>query len=103
MGIKKFLQKTKSKTCFTWWISKKANTISEGKVFGFDSEFTVYDKKDSYSNLLVGLSYLGRLEAPHYVSYPFEDLTNSFSARIDYNSDNFYLNYEYVYNLKMAL
>ena len=76
---------------------KKANTIAEGKVFGFDSEFTVYNKKDSYSNLLVGLSYLGRLEAPHYVSYSFEDLTNSFSARIDYNSDNFYANYEYAH------
>tara|TARA_B100000575_G_C23108032_1_gene639715 strand:- start:151 stop:1794 length:1644 start_codon:yes stop_codon:yes gene_type:complete len=79
---------------------KKANTISEGKVFGFDSEFTLYDDKTSFSNLIVGLSYLGRLEAPHYISYPFEDLTNSFSGRIDYNSNNFYMNYEYAYKTK---
>lgn len=79
---------------------KKANTISEGKVFGFDSEFVVYDDKNSFRNLILGLSYLGRLEAPHYVSYPFEDLTNSFSGRIDYNSNNFYMNYEYAYKTK---
>ena len=81
-------------------IKKKANTISEGKVFGFDSEFVVYDDKNSFRNLILGLSYLGRLEAPHYVSYPFEDLTNSFSGRIDYNSNNFYMNYEYAYKTK---
>ena len=68
---------------------KKANTISEGKVFGFDSEFVAYDDKNSFRNLILGLSYLGRLEAPHYISYPFEDLTNSFSGRIDYNSNKF--------------
>ena len=79
---------------------KKANTISEGKVFGFDSEFVVYDDKNSFRNLILGLSYLGRLEAPHYISYPFEDLTNSFSGRIDYNSNNFYMNYEYAYKTK---
>ena len=79
---------------------KKANTISEGKVFGFDSEFVVYDDKNSFRNLIIGLSYLGRLETPHYISYPFEDLTNSFSGRIDYNSNNFYINYEYAYKTK---
>ena len=79
---------------------KKANTISEGKVFGFDSEFVAYDDKNSFRNLILGLSYLGRLEAPHYISYPFEDLTNSFSGRIDYNSNNFYMNYEYAYKTK---
>ena len=79
---------------------KKANTISEGKVFGFDSEFVAYDDKNSFRNLILGLSYLGRLEAPHYISYPFEDLTNSFSGRINYNSNNFYMNYEYAYKTK---
>ena len=79
---------------------KKANTISEGKVFGFDSEFVAYDDKNSFRNLILGLSYIGRLEAPHYISYPFEDLTNSFSGRIDYNSNNFYMNYEYAYKAK---
>tara|TARA_Y100000813_G_scaffold135606_1_gene98079 strand:+ start:1230 stop:2873 length:1644 start_codon:yes stop_codon:yes gene_type:complete len=79
---------------------KKANTISEGKVFGFDSEFIAYDDKNSFRNLILGLSYLGRIEAPHYISYPFEDLTNSFSGRIDYNSNNFYMNYEYAYKTK---
>ena len=33
---------------------------------------------------------------PHYVSYDFNDLTNLFSARLDYFSDKFYLEYEQV-------
>ena len=96
-GLRSSYKKQNLRLVLLGGLQKKANTISEGKVFGFDSEFTVYDKKDSYSNLLVGLSYLGRLETPHYISYPFDDLTNSFSARVDYNSDNFYLNYEYAH------
>ena len=96
-GIRTSYKKQNLKFVLLGGYQKKANTISEGKVFGFDSEFTLYEDKNTFNSLLVGLSYLGRLEAPHYVSYPFDDLTNSFSARIDYNTDSFYLNYEYAY------
>jgi len=99
-GIRSSFNKDNLSLVLLGGYQKKANTISEGKVFGFDSELIVYDDENSFRNLIIGLSYLGRLEAPHYISYPFEDLTNSFSGRIDYNSNNFYINYEYAYKTK---
>jgi len=97
LGIRASYKKQNLNLVLLGGYQKKSNTISEGKVFGFDSEFTVYENSTTFNNLVVGLSYLGRLEAPHYVSYPFNDLTNSFSGRFDYNSNSFYSNYEYVY------
>ena len=96
-GIRASYKKQNLRFVLLGGYQKKANIISEGKVFGFDSEFTLHEDKNTFNSLLVGLTYLGRLESPHYVSYPFDDLTNSFSARVDYNTDSFYLNYEYAY------
>ncbi len=77
---------------------KKSNTISDGKVFGFDSEFTIYKNGGSLSILQAGLSYLGRYESNQ--TYTGDNLTNMYSARIDYNSESLYINYEHVLKSK---
>ena len=51
-GLRSSYKKQNLRLVLLGGYQKKANTISEGKVFGFDSEFTLYDKKDSYSCLL---------------------------------------------------
>ena len=79
---------------------KKGVGISSGKVVGIDSNVTLLNSDTEYQNLILGLSYVGRFEMPHYVSYDFNDLTNLFSARLDYFSDNFYLEYEQVFKSK---
>lgn len=75
---------------------KKGKDISTGKIFGLDSEISLSE------NFQIGLSYVGRLESiaipavfPPIV-YDFNDLTNLFSTRLDYNSNSLYLNYEYI-------
>ena len=56
--------------------TKKSPIQFQKKSFWFDQNLHMI--KNTLNNFVVGLSYLGRLEAPHYVSYPFKDLTNSF-------------------------
>ena len=76
---------------------KKGSQISVGKVIGLDSEITVVNSDQIYQNLTVGLSYVGRFEnlaVPAIyppVGYDFNDLTNLFSARIDYEKNDFYI------------
>ena len=79
---------------------KKGIGISSGKVVGLDSSVTLLNSDAKYQNLILGLSYVGRFEMPHYISYDFNDLTNLFSARLDYFSDEFYLEYEQVIKSK---
>ena len=79
---------------------KKGIGISSGKVVGLDSSITLLDSDTKYQNLIVGLSYVGRFEMPHYVSYDFNDLTNLFSTRLDYFSDEFYFEVEQVIKSK---
>ena len=66
---------------------KKGREISTGKIIGIDSEILFTE------NFQFGLSYVGRLEN---ITYDFGDFTNLFSSRLDYNSDSFYMNYEYI-------
>lgn len=66
---------------------KKGKDISTGKIFGLDSEILFTE------NFQVGLSFVGRLEN---ITYDFGDFTNLFSSRLNYNSDSFYMNYEYI-------
>jgi hypothetical protein len=66
---------------------KKGREISKGKIIGFDSEILLNE------NFQFGLSYVGRLEN---IAYDFGDFTNLFSSRLDYNSNSFYMNYEYI-------
>ena len=66
---------------------KKGREISKGKIIGFDSEILLTE------NFQFGLSYVDRLEN---ITYDFGDFTNLFSTRLDYNSNSFYMNYEYI-------
>ena len=79
---------------------KKGIGVSSGKIVGLDSSITLLDSDAKYQNLIVGLSYVGRFEMPHYVSYDFNDLTNLFSSRLDYFSDEFYFEIEQVIKSK---
>ena len=79
---------------------KKGIGISSGKIIGIDSSITLFDSDTKYQNLIIGLSYVGRFEMPHYVSYDFNDLTNLFSTRLDYFSDEFYFEFEQVIKSK---
>jgi|TARA_B100001094_G_scaffold107903_1_gene103887 hypothetical protein len=85
---------------------KKGSQISVGKVIGLDSEITVFSSDQIYQNLTVGLSYVGRFEnlaVPAIyppVGYDFNDLTNLFSARIDYEKNDFYIGYEQIHKTK---
>ena len=79
---------------------KKGIGISSGKIAGLDSSITLINSDTKYQNLILGLSYVGRFEMPHYISYDFNDLTNLFSTRLDYFSDDFYFEYEQVIKSK---
>ena len=82
---------------------KKGRQISVGKVLGLDSEFTLLDSDETYQNLIIGLSYVGRFENLAFpnifppVGYEFNDLTNLFSGRMDYAKNDFYFAYEQIY------
>ena len=75
---------------------KKGREISTGKILGLDAEISLSE------NFQFGLSYVGRLDnldIPDIfpaVDYDFNELTNLFSTRLDYFSDSFYMNYEFI-------
>ena len=79
---------------------KKGIEISNGKVVGIDSNIKLLNNDNKYQNLVLGLSYVGRFENPHYISYDFNDLTNLFSTRLDYYTSEFYLEFEQVLKSK---
>ena len=75
---------------------KKGRDISNGKILGLDAEISLSE------DFQFGLSYVGRLDNLDIpaifptVDYDFNELTNLFSTRLDYFSDSFYMNYEFV-------
>ncbi len=76
--------------------------LSDGIIFGFDSEFDVSLIRDK--NLVFGFSYIGRnqdFSQPNNSS--FNETTNLFSGRINFSNNNFYSNVEYVYKDKEPL
>ena len=79
---------------------KKGIEISNGKVVGIDSNIKLLNNDNKYQNLVLGLSYVGRFENPHYIIYDFNDLTNLFSTRLDYYTNEFYLEFEQVLKSK---
>ena len=79
---------------------KKGIEISNGKVVGIDSNIKLLNNDNKYQNLVLGLSYVGRFENPNYISYVFNDLTNLFSTRLDYYTNEFYLEFEQVLKSK---
>ena len=54
----------------------------------------LFENFDNYKSLNLGLSYVGRSEPE--IEYSFNNLTSAISARVDYNSESFYINYEHV-------
>ena len=75
---------------------KKGREISTGKILGLDAEISLLE------DFQFGISYVGRLDNLDIpaifpaVDYDFNELTNLFSTRLDYFSDSFYMNYEYI-------
>ncbi|MEM6687398.1 MAG: DUF6029 family protein [Bacteroidota bacterium] len=73
--------------------------VSDGDIYGFNSEFDLTKLfKLENSTLSAGFSYVGREEEiPEQVQNDrFDELTNAFSARLDYTGSNFYTGVEYI-------
>ncbi len=83
---------------------KEGFELSEGQIFGFDSEIDLTDilKVESYS-IGLGLSYVGRYEETDIKNPNFEELTNAFSGRVDFNKNSFYASAEYVAKTEDAI
>lgn len=73
--------------------------ISEGEIFGFNSEIDLSNAFNlENSSLAAGFSYVGRKEdiPEEFQNQGFDELTNAFSARLDYSGENFYTGIEYI-------
>ena len=78
--------------------------VSEGSIFGFDSN---YDASNEKTSLQFGFSYVGRYQdfnedyfIEHQNNRDFNALTNAFSGRINYAKNNIYANLEGVWKSK---
>lgn len=79
-------------------------SLSEGSIYGFDSEFQLTNAlKLEKSDLSIGLSYVGRYEKIEIPDPNFNALTNSFSGRVNYSYDAFYSSIEYNYKSEDAV
>lgn len=74
---------------------KKGFKYSKGFIVGFDSEFDISKILKNNSTILLGISYVGRNDQKKKSDY-YDEMTNLFSARIDYSSSFFYSNLELV-------
>ena len=74
---------------------KKGFKYSKGFIVGFDSEFDISKILKNNSTILLGISYVGRNDQKTKSDY-YDEMTNLFSARIDYSSSFFYSNLELV-------
>ena len=78
--------------------------ISDGEVFGFNSELDAGALLDfRETSLGIGLSYVGRKEDTPFVDPTFDELTNLFSGRVDFYQNKFYSNIEYVLKSEDAI
>ncbi len=79
-------------------------TVSEGQIFGFDSNF---DLSSEENTLQLGLSYVGRYqEVEDHLEPVVENLdpiTHAFSGRVQFAKNGFYTNLEGVVKSKDAL
>lgn len=72
--------------------------VSEGQVYGFDSEFSVSDAiKMANSSLSIGLTYVGRYEVTPIENPNFKSLTNAYAARLNYTHKSYYFATEFNY------
>ena len=72
---------------------KKGFNYSKGYIVGFDSEIDISRLINSNSTFLFGLSFVGRNDQ-EINSEVFDNMTNLYSARIDYSGNAFYTNLE---------
>lgn len=73
--------------------------VSEGDIFGFNTDIDLSNAfKLENSNLAVGFSYVGRKQdIPEEITVRnFDEMTNSFSGRVDFSTGSFYSGIEYV-------
>ena len=74
---------------------KKGFKYSKGYIVGFDSEFDLSKIIKNNSTFLLGISYVGRNDQKTKSDF-YDEMTNLYSARIDYSSSYFYSNIELV-------
>jgi hypothetical protein len=74
---------------------KKGFKYSKGYIIGFNSEFDFSEIIKNDSTFLFGLSYVGRSDNKNK-SNLYDEITNLFSARLDYSSSSFYSSFELI-------
>ncbi|OIQ21662.1 MAG: hypothetical protein BM557_02370 [Flavobacterium sp. MedPE-SWcel] len=78
--------------------------VSEGQIFGFDSDFNVSSLlKFEESDLSFGVSYVGRYEKVDIPDPVFDELTNAFAGKVNFIHNSFYVSAEYDYKQKDAV
>ena len=74
--------------------------VSDGSLFGFDSNFDLSSENNS---LQFGLSYVGRDQDTDFTNTELDNITHAFSGRLNYAKNNIYANIEGVLKSKDAL
>lgn len=83
---------------------KSGFNVSDGKIFGFNSEIGISDMlKIESSDLTLGLSYVGRDEKATVDNPNFSALTNAYSGRISFSHNAFYFSSEFDYKSDDAI
>ncbi|MGO3811473.1 DUF6029 family protein [Mesonia sp.] len=79
-------------------------TVSDGHIFGFDSEFYLTDYLNfEKSDLSVGASYVGRYEKTDIENPQFSELTNAMAFRFNFFRGSFYASGEANYKTEDAV
>jgi len=79
-------------------------SVSEGKIFGFDSDFNLSDLfKFETTDFILGAAYVGRYEKIELPDPQFNELTHGVSARMNLTHNSFYGGLEYSYKSKDAV
>ncbi len=83
---------------------KKGFKISDGEIFGFDSEINISEILKIQESLInIGFSAVSRIENIESLNTNFNPNTNAFSGRLNYSKGNVYTNIEYVLKSEDAL
>ena len=77
--------------------------VSGGHVFGLNSEINLSSIFRNNKTIKVGLSYIGRSEKISDLSSNIPEITNAFSGRFDYITQNLYTNIEFILKSEDAL
>ncbi len=77
--------------------------VSNGQVFGFNSEIDLSTIIGIKNTLILGLSYIGRSEGFENTISQINETTNLVSGRLNYSNSNFYTNFEYIFKGEDAL